>query len=118
MKIQIEGLDKLHEVLKGIQIQAKEAVVTEFAWIVLDLEGEAKRRAPKDTGDLRGSGYSEVVGMEGTVGFTAPYALRQHEHVEFRHTDGEAKFLETPFKEKQKMYIKAVGDAVKRQIGG
>ena len=63
---------------------------------------EAKKRAPKDVGDLRGSGYvstprwdSDGVMVEcGFGGSASAYALEQHENLTYRHDVGQAKYLE------------------------
>lgn len=71
------------------------------------IESKSVPRAPHLTGYLRSTFYSEV-DQEGEgavpgagdmtigeVGYTADYAATQHEHTEFRHEDGEAKYLES-----------------------
>lgn len=55
----------------------------------------AKEHAPFKTGDLRGSG--KVIPVPGggfVIAFTAPHAAAQHEHTEYHHNVGEAKYLE------------------------
>lgn len=82
-----------------------------------DLLGKSVERAPVDQGDLRGSGFSEVSGTETTVGFTAVYALRQHEELNYNHPQGgEAKYLENPLKENTPRYIKYLRDSVKKAV--
>lgn len=117
MKITIEGMGDLNRKLNAIPNKAKGGVTKELMDIIFDLQGESQRRAPIDTGALRGSAFAEQNGLEGTVGFTEEYALYQHEGVEFNHPKGgEAKYLENPFKERINKYIKAIGDAVKRAV--
>lgn len=114
---EIEGLDELQRKLKDIPKGTEKEVGKELDDIRLDLEGEAKRRAPVKTGDLKGSGFSERDGLDVTVGFTEPYALRQHEELEYEHPKGgEAKYLENPFKERVNKYIRAVGEAVRKAV--
>jgi hypothetical protein len=53
---------------------------------------------PVDTGALRASGRVSGPGGDGVVSLTfgnaaAPYALRQHEELRYRHTVGEARYL-------------------------
>lgn len=55
--------------------------------------------APKDQGPLRES--ATVKGVPGEepaayVVFDTPYAAKQHEELDYRHTDGQAKYLEEP----------------------
>lgn len=85
--------------------------------IGLDLSGKSVKRAPLDTADLRGSGFSKVEGDSVTVGFTAVYALRQHEEMNYNHPrGGEAKYLERPFRENTAKYIKHLADSTKRAV--
>lgn len=68
---------------------------------------EARKRTPVDTGALRASGLVEPPTVSaGKVGVTlgfggpaAPYAVVQHERLDYHHTVGQAKFLEQPFAE-------------------
>ena len=109
--------------------------------ILLDLAGESARRAPIESGDLRNDCTAELNGKKtfakqspiggappaslkafGSVGYSLPYALRQHEELDYRHdrTDGyrrpdgttvnmvaggEAKYLERPFDERVNSYV-------------
>lgn len=52
--------------------------------------------APRDDGDLIKSGKVVVDDLSISVRYTAPYAVFQHEHLDWAHEDGGgAKFLET-----------------------
>lgn len=123
-------------------MQRNPAVTTKIVrGCLMDLAGESARRAPIESGDLRNNctaklnGATVFTGQQktgtrappslqafGTVGYSLPYALRQHEELDYRHdrTDGyvrpdgttvnmvaggEAKFLEKPFDEKLPRYI-------------
>lgn len=106
---------------------------------VLDLSAESARRAPIETGDLRNNCHGQVQGqtvyqnqqpaaanplpgqiVEGSVGYSLPYARRQHEDLSLRHSGpehgkvdgGEAKYLERPFDEKKQLYASHIGKAV------
>jgi hypothetical protein len=117
MKFEVEGQKELNRVLKSIPEKGKKAAEHELDIILLDLQGKAQDRAPVLTGDLRGSAYHNQKGLTGEVGFSSPYALRQHEELSYRHPQGgEAKYLENPYKENAKRYIKAIGDAVKKAV--
>jgi hypothetical protein len=125
MNIQIQGMQELQKALKNIPEQAKGAASKELRKITLDLKGKAQRIAPVAGmtisgyigGDLVGTAFAEVEGLEGVVGFTSPYALRQHEEVGYRHETGKtAKFLETPYKENAGKYAEAIKDAVRKAV--
>lgn len=80
-----------------------------------DLQNKSVNQAPKLTGDLRGNcavDDSELNNLEIRVGYNLVYALRQHEGLEFKHTDGKAKFLEDPFNERKTAYIKYIGEGL------
>lgn len=72
-----------------------------------DIMGKSRQLAPVDRGNLRGSGVvmppdvaGPVVQVElGYGGAASEYALVQHERLDFRHTVGQAKFLEQPVNE-------------------
>lgn len=51
--------------------------------------------APRDDGDLIKSGKVVVDDLSISVRYTAPHAVFQHEHLDWEHEDGGAKFLET-----------------------
>ncbi|WHP18835.1 HK97 gp10 family phage protein [Cellulomonas sp. ES6] len=54
----------------------------------------AKQKAPKKKGDLRRSGRVLVDDVTVRVVFRDPAAWLQHERLDYRHDDGEAKYLE------------------------
>jgi hypothetical protein len=136
----LEGLKEVQAAfdkkLKQIQGYTKEAITD----VTLDLTGKAVLLAPVDTGDLRGSGQgiiNKTVVAEGNkdgsishkgkppqaevyngmVTFTAKYAVRQHEEMEYNHPQGgQAKYLEQPFKENTDKYIKHLADSVKKAV--
>lgn len=115
---------------------------------LLDLAGRSAKMAPVESGDLRNDCTAKLNGVTvfaeqqatgiraprtlqafGTVGYSLPYALRQHEELNYRHdrTDGyvvrsgknkgktvnmvaggEAKFLEKPFNARLARYIEVL----------
>jgi len=112
-----------------------------MADITLDCLGKSVQRAPVDLGDLRGSGHADINGkriatgnrdgsissgdvsemsgnkIEGIVGFTEPYALKQHEDLTLNHPKGgEAKYLEKTLDENSDKYINYLANEVKNSI--
>ncbi|MGB3944525.1 MAG: hypothetical protein WBK88_07025 [Methanothrix sp.] len=69
-------------------------------------------RTPIDEGPLRGSGHVTDVKGGSQIGFSTPYAVRQHEDTSLHHDEGEAKFLEKTFDERQKSAVANVGKAI------
>lgn len=84
--------------------------------IALDLQSKSAKLAPVDTGDLRNNCNADLSKANGskasaTVGYSLPYALRQHEELGYNHPKGgQAKFLEQPFLENEKKYIDKIKD--------
>lgn len=82
------------------------AVVESVAMDALEIAlnnvlGAAVQVTPHKSGTLRRSGVVTMGEREGYIGFSTPYARYQHEGLELRHTDGQAKYLETPFAQRQ-----------------
>lgn len=135
----IEGLDELTNNFNNIIKKMGKVNVKAFTDDCLDLLGKSVRDAPIDTGDLRGSGSlqidnsniangnkdgsitvtgavndMETSSINGLIGFSEVYAVRQHEHEEYKHPKGgQAKYLEQPFRENEQKYIKHIAEAVK-----
>jgi len=79
----------------------------------MDLQSESVNEAPKDTGDLRGNcaiDDSQLEALQVDVGYSLPYARKQHEELSYRHLNGKAKFLEDPFNRKKLTYQKYIGE--------
>lgn len=109
--------------------------------VLLDLAAESAKQAPIESGDLRNNCTAQIDGntiytgrvptggtpapgakLQGRVGYSLPYAIRQHEDLTLRHdrTDGyrrpdgttynlvaggNAKYLEGPYRAKKRQYI-------------
>lgn len=124
---------------------------------LLDLAGRSAELAPIESGDLRNDCTAELNGVTvfegqhatgirspstlqafGAVGYSLPYALRQHEELDYRHdrTDGyvilsgpnagrtvnmvaggQAKFLEEPFNAQLPRYIAKLEKIPEEVIG-
>lgn len=148
VNISIDGMKELQEAFKQIPDNAKEAYENQLKIVSLDLQGKAQQLAPVDTGDLRGSAFT-VTGkhgdiskktqsdknpesprgelpnpedLEAYVGFSEPYALRQHEDLELDHSvngghkGGQAHFLLQPLEENRDKYIDSFGKAIKKAV--
>ena len=138
--LDFDDLKYLNGLLKIYPASAEKAASKQLAKCALDLQGKAQLQAPKDLGDLRGSAYANVEGkdlipdspdtdpttpraektkggkLEAVIGFTEPYALIQHEELGFRHTDGNAKYMEKPYMENKDKYISSIGKAVQNAL--
>jgi hypothetical protein len=127
-KIEMKGFDRLKNAIAEAERRNPKVTAQKVTAIALDLAGRSARQAPVDTGDLRSNckaviNSSEVFAdqkvtgsaapaekVEAVVGYSLPYALRQHEELDYNHPKGgKAKFLEEPFLEKEQDYIALLG---------
>ena len=54
--------------------------------------------------------------MEGVVFYDTPYAIRQHEELNFRHAEGRiAKYLELPFQQNQMKALQIIQREIKKE---
>ena len=117
MNIEVVGADKLAKKLKGMGTGYRAAVRTALKKCLLDLKGKAVKLAPIKTSDLRKSAYTAMENYAGEVGFTEPYAVKQHEETGYEHPKGgQAKYLQQPYQENVDTYIKWIGDEVVKEI--
>ncbi|MGC5249497.1 hypothetical protein ACPXB3_21535 [Gordonia sp. DT219] len=80
---------------------------------------ESNRRAPRDSGELISSGRVATDGTEAAIGYSAPYAARQHEALGYNHPHGgQAKFLETAVHVAKDEALDAVANAIREALGG
>ena len=84
-----------------------------------DLQQRSADEAPIDLGDLRGNAQTDESLLDSRltvlVGYSLPYALRQHEELDYVHPKGgKAKFLEDPFRANQLRYLNFIQDEVFR----
>jgi uncharacterized membrane protein len=100
MPVEIKGLEQLQARIQRM-IDAAPAMAAEVVREqAADLLAASQAQVPVKTGELRASGYVEVVettqGATATVGFSDPKALPVHERTWVRHRKGKAKFLTDP----------------------
>lgn len=80
--MKVEGMQALQEKLTQIATDAPEALGKASYASGLLIQREAQKKVPVETGNLRGSAYTQrsVKGVE--VGFSAEYAIFVHENME------------------------------------
>ena len=72
---------------------------------------------PHDTGALQASGNVSKDELEATVSYDTPYAVRLHEHPEYRFQKGrKGKYLEDPLKNNINRFNQVIADSVKSQL--
>jgi hypothetical protein len=124
---------KGEKLLAGIENQVRQTVMK----ATLDLKQRSSDQAPVDTGDLKGNCSAAFenmilaapskgtatekpgVTLTGRVGYSLPYARRQHEELGYNHPKGgKAKYLEDPANAMAKTYQKAIAEAAGKGIKG
>lgn len=98
------------------------AQVGAAAFAELEIEmAESKTLVPLDDGPLRASGFVEPPVFRGreievTLGYggpAAPYAIEQHENLDYEHAPGrQAKYLEQPLRESAPHLMGRIGRRV------
>jgi hypothetical protein len=145
MTVRLEGLEDLRRVLATADLKIKVAVNREVDKIATDIENESMTLVPFDEGILAGSVTKTKSSTGGFISQTvayggpgAPYALIQHENMEFWHppkppgkskvgkksgigpgipgqTQG-AKYLEIPAKRHQRTLVPRMIAAIKKVL--
>lgn len=85
------------------------------------LLSEANKLVPLDEATLQNSGRAAVdeEAMEGIVSYDTPYAVVQHERLDFVHRNGrQAKYLEQPWRENGPKFLQIIATQIKRTLGG
>lgn len=135
--LNLAGSDALNRQLEKTIERAPILASRKLMDITLDLAGRSAQLAPVDTGDLRNDCHAEINGvtvfadkkqsgtaptspqLTATIGYSLPYALRQHEELDYNHPKGgQAKYLEQPFLENEAKYIKALADIPEEAYDG
>ena len=82
-----------------------------------DIKAATMQEVPVDTGKLRDSYFSSIVGNALNFGYTADYALEVHERLGATFSKGKTKFLEDPTRAYESVFvansIAAINEVVK-----
>jgi len=137
VQVKIEGLQQAQQRLNRELAKIKVGVREGLLLVGLDCLGKSVPDAPVDKGDLRGSGYLDYGGTliargqkDGStvrkgrphancpdvaeIGFGTPYAVRQHEELQWRHPKGgKAKYLEDVVKNNTDRWVRMIYDKAK-----
>jgi hypothetical protein len=103
-RFKLEGLNTVTKNLKLAIGRAEKAIGGGLYLEGNNIITDAKILTPVDVGTLKGSGYvtlpnyqdKKIIVEMGFGGNAEDYAVVQHEHVEYHHEQGEAKYLEKP----------------------
>lgn len=138
----IIGVEEIEKAFNEKVKKVKKFSAKEMENVVVDLFEKSNRLAPVKSGNLIASGTAEVNGsviaignqngginvvgsapdtqgdeVYGEVGYSADYALEQHEDLTFEHDTGQAKYLEQPFNENFDKYIDQISKKIDDAIG-
>ena len=148
VKIDIQGMRELRDAIDNNVEGLNHALSQALFSAAQDIAADSQNLVPFDTGDLAGSMYqlgdNKGVGIEGrntntpefTIAYGTPYALVQHERLDFFHppkppgksvvggrqgtgpvtpgTDRGPKYLEFPFVEETSMYPARLVDSIRQ----
>lgn len=79
----------------------------------------ANTLVPLDEGTLQRSGKVEVDGLNGAISYNTPYAVRQHEELEWKHAPGrQAKYLEQPINTERDQMLQLMAVPLRRWMRG
>ena len=99
MTAEVEGIDEvlrnINRELQGVENRGMDGLFDAG----LQVQRVSQSRTPVDTSNLKGSAYTRKAGGGVEVGYTANYAIFVHENMEARHTNGQAKFLESALRD-------------------
>lgn len=121
----VKGMDKLLKEMKRQGEKTAKRFEKGMKKAGLFLQRESQKIVPIDTGVLRSSAFTRAEGKGFSVivwvGYTAYYAIYVHEDLNAQHAEGkQAKYLESPAREKRKEMIQLIRDEVTqpRDSGG
>lgn len=112
-RAEIKGLDRVRRNLNEKINEVQDQTVGGLLAGGLFLQGESQRLVPVATGNLKGSAFTrkkpdDAKAVE--VGYNAAYAIYVHENLEAHHPNGQAKYLETPMRQKQDDIVRIIAE--------
>ncbi|MGV9662581.1 hypothetical protein [Nocardia niigatensis] len=108
----------MHWDSRGVSDAAREGIDEGLFQAAEVLLAHANQLVPMEEGTLMNSGTAEVADGKGRVGYNTPYALIQHEALDFQHPGGRsAKYLEKPLNQLGPELEAIVGAAIQGRLG-
>jgi hypothetical protein len=82
--------------------------------------GVANTQVPLDEGNLERSGRVDVDGLDGSISYDTPYAVIQHERLDFVHPipGRKAKYLEDPMNSERDIMLQLMAISLRRWLRG
>lgn len=81
----------------------------------------SRMEVPIDEATLERSGVASIDrdDLRAAVSYDTPYAVRQHEELDYRHAAGrKAKYLEDPFNDERDTMLALIAAPLREEIGG
>lgn len=100
------------EILDGIDARVRAVTPVALGKAMEHVWGVSVALVPVETGNLAGSAGVTVEGDEAQLLYPGPYARRQHFELDFRHTKGQALYLEQPMITEAEKVIRIVADTL------
>ena len=125
----LKGVLELENALAAKIAEIKGATLTGLLAAGVVIEKQAIENAPKDTGNLRSSAYTQATDTGAQVGFTSEYAPYVHENMEQKlkgvkrshgkgsyWDNGGPKFLERAMNEKEQEALDKIAEFAKGAV--
>lgn len=102
------------EILERAKAAAEEGLIAGVEYLAY----ASKIEVPVDTGTLERSCDTdyEYDDLEGIVYYDTPYAVRQHEDLDYHHPFGKAKYLEDPLYDHEEVILDLIASAIRRGL--
>lgn len=119
----LKGVREISHGINEMLAQHEQLTLNGMENIAVDILSRAQQKAPKATGALRNAANIDTPVIKGNevisaVRFTGKYAVNQHEHVEYQHASGEAKYLEKAVLEKPEQLKAMMAEQLQSLFGG
>lgn len=124
--LELRGLEEMQRRLGLAQEALTKGVAAGLYAVGQNIRSTSMDKVPIDTGALKGSHYvtepeitedggiAVIIGCGG--GPAEPYAIIQHERLDLRHPEGEAKFLEKAAAQEAGTALAVIGNQARRYL--
>jgi hypothetical protein len=124
MKVDLHDVDAVVAKLADLGPQAREQAAGALFEIAEEIIAQSQLLVPVDLGTLKNSKFVEpphhtthdISVTMGYGGQAKDYAIVQHERLDFHHTVGQAKYLETPFVEARRVVLTRLASKIRERL--
>lgn len=113
--------------LRGLEMAAEDVVLKEAIHQAPELMPQSMKRAGRVGGDqggvpgeLKASGRVDMIDDDHTaaISFNTVYASLQHEHLDWHHEEGNAKYLENAMNHTREAQVETIATEIRKVTGG